>query len=114
MLLPSVSGPYAQADEFGSRSINPMEPYQNQVTRAQGAFSLRMFHRSWGIMMIEANISARQEVEKEFGTSARVSARVGGPLLLWTAQRKERRLVAGQTHKPPAFLEWSNWVKAKA
>jgi len=53
-----VFGPYAQDDEFGSRSINPMELYHNQVTRAQGAFSLRMFHRSWGIMMIQHNISA--------------------------------------------------------
>ena len=35
-----------------------MELYHNQVTRAQGAFSLRMFHRSWGIMMIQQNISA--------------------------------------------------------
>jgi hypothetical protein len=35
-----------------------MEPYHNQVTRAQGSFSLRMFHRSWGIVMIQANISA--------------------------------------------------------
>jgi radical SAM superfamily enzyme YgiQ (UPF0313 family) len=35
-----------------------MELYHNQVTRAQGPFSLRMFHRSWGIMMIQANISA--------------------------------------------------------
>jgi radical SAM superfamily enzyme YgiQ (UPF0313 family) len=35
-----------------------MELYHNQVTRAQGCFSLRMFHRSWGIMMIQANISA--------------------------------------------------------
>src|SRR3982751_4706036 len=58
ILLTSVFGPYAQDDEFGSRSINPMELYHNQVTRAQGAFSLRMFHRSWGIMMIQANISA--------------------------------------------------------
>ncbi|HST09818.1 MAG TPA: radical SAM protein [Terriglobales bacterium] len=58
VLLTSVFGPYAQDDEFGSRSINPMELYHNQVTRAQGAFSLRMFHRSWGIMMIQANISA--------------------------------------------------------
>jgi hypothetical protein len=58
VLLTSVFGPYAQDDEFGSRAINPMELYQNQVTRAQGAFSLRMFHRSWGIMMIQANISA--------------------------------------------------------
>ncbi len=58
VLLTSVFGPYAQDDEFGSRSINPMELYHNQVTRAQGAFSLRMFHRSWGIMMIQANITA--------------------------------------------------------
>jgi hypothetical protein len=58
VLLASVFGPYAQDDEFGSRSINPMELYHNQVTRAQGAFSLRMFHRSWGIVMIQANISA--------------------------------------------------------
>ena len=58
VLLTSVFGPYAQDDEFGSRSINPMELYHNQVTRAQGSFSLRMFHRSWGIMMIQANISA--------------------------------------------------------
>ena len=58
VLLSSVFGPYAQDDEFGSRSINPMELYHNQVTRAQGAFSLRMFHRSWGILMIQANISA--------------------------------------------------------
>jgi len=58
ILLCSVFGPYAQDDEFGSRSINPMELYHNQVTRAQGSFSLRMFHRSWGIMMIQENISA--------------------------------------------------------
>src|SRR3974390_2316753 len=58
VLLTSVFGPYAQDDEFGSRAINPMELYHNQVTRAQGGFSLRMFHRSWGIMMIQANISA--------------------------------------------------------
>ena len=58
VLLCSVFGPYAQDDEFGSRAINPMELYHNQVTRAQGSFSLRMFHRSWGILMIQANISA--------------------------------------------------------
>jgi len=58
VLLSSVFGPYAQDDEFGSRAINPMELYHNQVTREQGAFSLRMFHRSWGILMIQYNISA--------------------------------------------------------
>jgi len=58
VLLSSVFGPYAQDDEFGSRSINPMELYHNQVTREQGPFSLRLFHRSWGIMFIQHNISA--------------------------------------------------------
>lgn len=58
VLLCSVFGPYAQDDEFGSSVINPMELYHNQVTRVQGPFSLRMFHRSWGIMMIQCNIQA--------------------------------------------------------
>jgi radical SAM superfamily enzyme YgiQ (UPF0313 family) len=58
VLLTSVFGPYAHDDQFGSRAINPMELYHNQVTRAQGEFSLRMFHRSWGIMLIQHNISA--------------------------------------------------------
>lgn len=58
ILLTSVFGPYAQDDEYGSRKINPMELYQNQVTRVQGGFSLRMFHRSFGLMMIQNNIEA--------------------------------------------------------
>ena len=58
VLLASVFGPYGQDDEYGSRRMNPMELYHNQVTRTQGAFSLRMFHRSWGLMMIQANIEA--------------------------------------------------------
>ncbi len=58
VLLTSVFGPFAQDDEFGSRAINPMELYHNQVTREQGPFSLRMHHRSWGILMIQHNISA--------------------------------------------------------
>ena len=58
VLLSSVFGPYGRDDEYGSREINPMELYQNQVTRLQGVFSLRMFHRSFGLMMIQANIEA--------------------------------------------------------
>jgi radical SAM superfamily enzyme YgiQ (UPF0313 family) len=58
VLLTSVFGPYGQDDEYGSRSLNPMELYHNQVTRTQGPFSLRMFHRSWGLMLIQANIEA--------------------------------------------------------
>ncbi|MBN2516971.1 MAG: cobalamin-dependent protein [Deltaproteobacteria bacterium] len=58
ILLSSVFGPYAKDDEYGSRMINPMELYHNQVTRVQGSFSLRMFHRSFGLMMIQSNIDA--------------------------------------------------------
>jgi len=58
ILLSSVFGPYAQDDAYGSRAINPMELYHNQVTRGQGSFSLRSFHRSWGILMIQGNINA--------------------------------------------------------
>jgi hypothetical protein len=58
VLLCSVFGPYARDDEYGSRVINPMELYHNQVTRLQGPFSLRMFHQSWGLMFIQANLDA--------------------------------------------------------
>lgn len=58
ILLSSVFGPYAQDDDYGSRQINPMELYQNQVTRFQSVFSLRMFHRSFGLLMIQENIDA--------------------------------------------------------
>ncbi|MBI5551277.1 MAG: B12-binding domain-containing radical SAM protein [Desulfobacterales bacterium] len=58
ILLSSVFGPYAQDDAYGSRTVNPMELYQNQVTRTQGALSLRMFHRSFGLMLLQANIDA--------------------------------------------------------
>jgi radical SAM superfamily enzyme YgiQ (UPF0313 family) len=73
ILFTSVFGPYAQDDEFGSRKINPMELYHNQVTREQGTFSLRMFHRSWGILMIQQNISAPTTV-LDFPTRAAFEA----------------------------------------
>ncbi len=62
VLLSSVFGPFAQDDEYGSRAINPAELYHNQVTREQGPFSLRMFHRSWGISLIQHNIPAPSTV----------------------------------------------------
>jgi radical SAM superfamily enzyme YgiQ (UPF0313 family) len=58
VLLSSVYGPYARDDDDGSRTANPMELYHNQVTRTQGAFSLRMFHRSFGLMLLQANMDA--------------------------------------------------------
>ena len=77
ILLSSVFGPYAQDDEFGSRAINPMELYHNQVTRAQGRTRFRMFHRSWGIMMIQANISAPCTV-LDFSDAERLPRRTVG------------------------------------
>ncbi len=62
VLLSSVFGPFAQDDQYGSRAINPAELYHNQVTREQGPFSLRMFHRSWGITLIQHNIPAPSTV----------------------------------------------------
>jgi radical SAM superfamily enzyme YgiQ (UPF0313 family) len=58
VLLTSVFGPYAQDDQYGSRAINPMEFLHNQVTRVQGPFSVRMFQRSNGLMLIQANVNA--------------------------------------------------------
>ena len=58
VLLVSVFGPYAQDDQYGSRLINPMELFHNQVTRVQHAFSFRFFFRSWGLMLIQVNLKA--------------------------------------------------------
>jgi hypothetical protein len=58
ILLTSVFKPFAVDDEFGSREINPMELYHNQVTREQGPFSLRMFHRTWALTFLQHNVSA--------------------------------------------------------
>jgi radical SAM superfamily enzyme YgiQ (UPF0313 family) len=62
VLLSSVFKPFAEDDRFGSRAVNPMELYHNQVTREQGPFSLRMFHRTWSLMLLQRNISAPSTV----------------------------------------------------
>ena len=58
ILLSSVFGPYAQDDVYGSRKVNPMELYHNQVTKVQGPFSIRMFHATFGLRILQANIDA--------------------------------------------------------
>jgi hypothetical protein len=70
VLLTSVFKPFAVDDEYGSRAINPAELYQNQVTREQGPFSFRMFHRSWGLSFLQQNIQAPCTV-LDFPTRAR-------------------------------------------
>jgi hypothetical protein len=54
----------------------------------------------------------RREVEKEFGMAAKMTARLLGPVLLWTTRREEKRLARGKTYEPPTFLERTNWVEA--
>ncbi len=58
VLLTSVFGPYAQDDEYGSREIHAMELYNNQITRVQGPFSIRAFHRSFQLLFLRENIDA--------------------------------------------------------
>ncbi len=94
ILFTSVFGPYAQDDEYGSRAINPMELYHNQVTRVQGPFSLRMFHRSWGLMMMRDNISAPNAL-LDFPTLDRFIEEL----------RNERYDVVAISAIPPNFLK---------
>lgn len=123
VLLTSVFGPYAQDDEYGSRKMNPMELYHNQVTREQGPFSLLMFHRSWGLMWIQAifktttryyrkkpAMHAKMEailhdLHHEFGFRSRLFSSFGGWWLLGRIRREAKRLAAGSTCEPPAFYE---------
>src|ERR1035437_7276328 len=46
VLFSSVFGPYALFNDAAITEIYSSELYHNQVTREQGPFSLRMFHRS--------------------------------------------------------------------
>ena len=94
VLLSSVFGPFARDDEYGSRKINPMELWHNQVTRVQGAFSLRMFNRSWGLMLIQANIEAPCVV-LDFPTLERFEQEL----------REHRYDVVGITAIPPNVLK---------
>ena len=94
VLLSSVFKPFAQDDEFGSREINPAELYHNQVTRLQGPFSLRMFHRTWSLMLLQRNITAPSTV-LDFPTRARFVREL-------TAHRYD---VVGLTGIDPAVVE---------
>ena len=53
-----AAGGIGKATRCVARRAAAVELYHNQVTRVEGPFSLRMFHRSWGLMLIQANIAA--------------------------------------------------------
>jgi radical SAM superfamily enzyme YgiQ (UPF0313 family) len=51
----------------------------------------------------------RMEVGREFGLASRVVTSLLGPVLLWSARREERRLLAGETYEPQTIIERRNW-----
>jgi len=119
VLLTSVFGPFACDDEFGSRAINPLELYHNQVTRAQGPFSLRMHHRSWGIMMIQENISVpstlldfptRERFVKELRTHQYDIVGISGIIVNVGKVREMCRLV--REHSPTSIVVVGGHVAA--
>ena len=57
ILLAGVFGPYGVDDGYG-RKENIMELFHNQVTRGQGAASLRFHHRSFGLYFLAENVDA--------------------------------------------------------
>lgn len=61
VLLTSVYRPFA-VDSDDSRKINPLELFHNQVTKAQGPFSLRTNHRTAALTFIAHNITAESTI----------------------------------------------------
>jgi hypothetical protein len=53
----------------------------------------------------------RRQMVTEFGFASRLTARLLGPLLLWTTRREEKRLARGQTYEPNTIIERRNWVE---
>lgn len=93
------------------------ERFTRESAKLRTAYSAALWAMEKHFRKVNQNVSEeiavlRREVEKEFGNVARVAARAGGPVLLWTTRREERRLAAGHTYEPPTFLERSNWVGA--
>ena len=41
---------------------------------------------------------------------SRVVTSLLGPVLLWSARREERRLLAGATYEPQTIIERRNWT----
>ena len=60
---------------------------------------------------VSAKIRAlREDVGREFGLLSRLTTRVLGPVLLWSARREEKRLAAGLTYEPRTIVERRNWT----
>jgi radical SAM superfamily enzyme YgiQ (UPF0313 family) len=91
------------------------ERFAREAAKLRTAYNAALWAMEKQFRQVNRSVSEeiralRHEVEKEFGPVAQLAARVGGPLLLWTARREERRLAAGKTYEPPMFLERRNWA----
>jgi len=72
-------------------------------------WAMEQMYKNRDKTMSERQRSLRLEMEKEFGFSARMAARLLGPVLLYTARREEERLARGVTYEPRTFIERRNW-----
>ena len=55
----------------------------------------------------------RADISRELGSlSSAASSLLGGPMMLWTTRREQRRLDEGVTYEPETFIERRNWVEA--
>jgi hypothetical protein len=52
----------------------------------------------------------RHRVIKEFPITARITAALLGPVLLFSTRREEKRLVSGRTYEPATFIDRRNWA----
>ena len=93
------------------------ERFAREMSKLRSGYNASLWAMERQLHEVSETVSARiralrAEVEKEFGFTARFSARSLGPILLWTIKREERRLARGQTYEPPTFCERTNWVPA--
>jgi radical SAM superfamily enzyme YgiQ (UPF0313 family) len=91
--------------------------FGREARQLKNAYSASLWAMERRLRSTNAAISAkiqtlRYEVEQEFGTPARLAARIFGPVLVWTIKREERRLARGRTYEPRTVLERSNWSPA--
>jgi len=52
----------------------------------------------------------RRELGVEFGLWSRVTAKLAGPVMLWSTRREEKRLARGVTYEPKMIIERRNWA----
>jgi len=91
--------------------------FSQEARRLKNVYNAALWAMERRLRSTNAAVSAkihalRTEVEKEFGTSARLAARLIGPLLVWTIKREEKRLLRGRTYEPRTILERTNWGAA--